>query len=71
MPAVKCSVSDCNYWAQGNLCSAETILIEIDKHANANLNEEFAGEGFEPNHKDTAKIASATCCHTFEPKKGA
>ncbi|MBD0379130.1 DUF1540 domain-containing protein [Paenibacillus sedimenti] len=69
MPDVKCAVADCEYWAQGNNCSAGTIMIEVDQHANANYNVEFAGESFDTEHQDTAKKAASTCCHTFEPKK--
>jgi hypothetical protein len=68
MPDVKCSVSDCNYWNQGNNCGADVIMIEIDEHADAKFNEEFAGETFDTKHQDTAMISSNTCCHTYEPK---
>ena len=27
MPEVNCTVCNCNYWQQGNLCSASSILI--------------------------------------------
>ncbi|WP_407944859.1 DUF1540 domain-containing protein [Paenibacillus albiflavus] len=65
-PVVKCSVSNCTYWGQNNLCHADSIIIDIDQHANRNYNSEFAAE-FE--HQDTARSASSTCCHTFQPKK--
>ena len=67
MPKVKCSVSNCKYWAQGNECKADVIMIEVDRHANANFNEEFSGESFDSEHKDIAANAANTCCHTFEP----
>lgn len=71
-PEVKCSVSNCTYWAQGNNCSAEMIMVEIDSHAKANFNAEFAGEyGYDSKHKDVASTSSATCCHTFKPKAAA
>ncbi len=44
-------------------------MIEIDQHANANYNAEFAGEGFDSEHQDVADKSSSTCCHTFKPKK--
>lgn len=68
-PLVKCSVSNCEYWEQNNNCGADLIMIEIDKHAKVRFNEEFAGEGFDSNHKDSAADSSATCCHTFKEKK--
>lgn len=68
MPQVKCSVSNCEYWAEGNRCHADMIMIDIDKHANAEFDTEFAGESFDSDHQDEAKESSKTCCHTFKPK---
>ncbi|HUC93168.1 MAG TPA: DUF1540 domain-containing protein [Paenibacillus sp.] len=65
---VKCSVSNCTYWGEGNKCVANSIMIDIDKHASADYSSEFA-EGLGTDHRDTAKNASVTCCHTFEQKK--
>lgn len=67
MPEVKCSVANCEYWAQGNNCNANTIMIEVDKHSKIGYDTEFATD-FE-NHQDIAKSVRNTCCHTFEPKK--
>ncbi|WP_036646927.1 DUF1540 domain-containing protein [Paenibacillus pini] len=64
---VKCSVSNCNYWGEHNVCQAEQILIEIDKHAKSSFNQEFSQEHF-GEHKDQARTSSATCCLTFKPK---
>jgi hypothetical protein len=43
-------------------------MIETDKHANAKLNAEFAGESFDSVHQDYAFNTKETCCHTFKPK---
>ncbi|MCZ8518737.1 MULTISPECIES: DUF1540 domain-containing protein [Paenibacillus] len=67
MPNVKCSVSNCQFWANGNNCHANNIMIEIDQHANLAYDTEF-GLDFE-DHKDQAASERSTCCHTFEPKK--
>lgn len=69
MPKVFCSVANCSYWAKGNECSADAIMIDIDKHARRNYDTEFAGEEFDTKHKDSASTSAGTCCHTFEPKK--
>jgi hypothetical protein len=69
MPEVKCAVANCEYWSQGNNCHADVIMIEVDKHANMSFNEEFAGEGYDTEHQDTAGKAANTCCHTFKLKK--
>ncbi|MEK3731162.1 MULTISPECIES: DUF1540 domain-containing protein [Paenibacillus] len=66
---VKCSVSNCHYWGEQNVCKADTIMIEIDRHADVKLNEEYGEETFMNNHRDVAEQSSATCCLTFKPKK--
>jgi hypothetical protein len=63
---VKCSVSNCEYWAQGNDCVASSILVTMDKHADTNMKEEFAMMGGQ--HQDTCSSSAETCCHTFKPK---
>ncbi|MDO7905437.1 DUF1540 domain-containing protein [Paenibacillus sp. JX-17] len=67
-PFVKCSVSNCHYWGEHNVCKADLIMIDIDSHADRRLNEEFAGEYFDSHEKDTAPASAATCCHTFKQK---
>jgi hypothetical protein len=69
VPEVKCSVANCNYWSQGNNCVADVIMIEVDKHAGAQFNAEFAGESFDSHHQDQASKVRETCCHTFKQKK--
>jgi hypothetical protein len=64
---VNCSVSNCHFWGERNMCRAEKIMIEIDAHATANLNEEFGDESF-TDHQDKARMSSGTCCLTFRPK---
>lgn len=68
MTQVKCSVSNCAYYKEGNNCGADLIMIDVDKHSKMNYNEEFAGEGFDTEHQDAAKSSSTTCCHTFKSK---
>ncbi|MNI33903.1 hypothetical protein D3C73_878720 [compost metagenome] len=67
-PIVKCSVSNCSYWGEKNVCKADLIMIDIDEHANRKYDSEFAGETFTADHQDVAASSSATCCHTFKPK---
>ncbi|MEK8129683.1 DUF1540 domain-containing protein [Paenibacillus filicis] len=67
MPDVKCSVANCAFWAQGNNCNANAIMIDVDQHAKVAFDSEFASEFTE--HQDKAASIQNTCCHTFEPKK--
>ncbi|MHA0855814.1 DUF1540 domain-containing protein [Paenibacillus sp. CMAA1364] len=64
---VKCSVSNCHFWGEENLCRAEKIMIEIDAHSTMNLHEEYGEEPFSLN-QDKARTSSSTCCLTFRPQ---
>lgn len=68
-PMVKCSVANCEYWNKGNNCGADSIMIDIDQHASAKFDAEFAGEAFDSEHQDASSSKSGTCCHTFKAKK--
>ncbi|WP_203457023.1 DUF1540 domain-containing protein [Paenibacillus tepidiphilus] len=68
-PFVKCSVSNCHYWGEQNVCRADEIIIEIDKHAGSAFKEEYAEEMTNNNHHDIARNSSATCCLTFRPQE--
>lgn len=68
MPEVKCTVANCGFWTQGNRCNAASIQIEVDQHAESNLNEEFAVE-LGSKHQDEADDSANTCCQTFVPKR--
>lgn len=69
MPSVKCNVSNCEYWEEGNECGADSILVEVDAHAENNYRMTDDGQliGMAA-HMDEAEDAAATCCHTFESK---
>jgi hypothetical protein len=63
MPDVNCTVDNCQYWANGNLCSAQQIVVQND-----------AQGGFDPNAKlksltpTPADSIDDTCCQTFKLK---
>ncbi|HLT59092.1 MAG: DUF1540 domain-containing protein [Limnochordales bacterium] len=68
MPEVRCTVSNCSYWDEGNLCSAEAILvISDDALARISKHDEEIGEiGHTP-----ARVSKETCCYTFRPRQEA
>jgi len=68
MPSVNCSVSNCKFWDEGNKCGADSILIEVDGHANRNYNIEAGTMVGDDQHKDRAASTAETCCHTFQPR---
>ncbi|MFC5651423.1 DUF1540 domain-containing protein [Paenibacillus solisilvae] len=57
-PMVKCSVANCQHWEDGNVCVADSIMIEITAHAHQKVG----------NHRDEASDSSETCCQTFEER---
>lgn len=67
-PIVKCSVANCAFWGEKNICQADAIMIDVDHNANREYHAEFAGESFDSENQTTATTSSATCCHTFKPK---
>ncbi|MEH7087009.1 DUF1540 domain-containing protein [Neobacillus drentensis] len=69
MPKVEvaCSIANCSFYGEGNVCTADKIMVEIDNHARYDT--EFSSELGEKNHVDTAGTSAETCCKTFKPKK--
>ncbi|HET7628444.1 MAG TPA: DUF1540 domain-containing protein [Bacillales bacterium] len=68
MPIVKCNVSNCVYWEEGNHCNADAILVEIDSHAENSYTMSSSGRLIgAADHRDIAEEVSQTCCHTFDP----
>ncbi|MFD0616335.1 MULTISPECIES: DUF1540 domain-containing protein [Paenibacillus] len=68
-PIVNCSVANCSYWAAGNKCHAQSIIIDIDANAQAQYDAEFAAD-FGSKSPEKAPTSSVTCCHTFKHKEG-
>lgn len=64
MPDVNCTVNNCHYWQQGNLCNADNIVVQSDE----------AG-GFPPSasldnlNSTPADSKDQTCCQTFRNHK--
>lgn len=61
MPDVNCTVNNCRYWTNNNLCTAQQIVVQND-----------ASGGFSQNDKLTSLSATPasskddTCCQTFK-----
>ncbi|HWK23129.1 MAG TPA: DUF1540 domain-containing protein [Ureibacillus sp.] len=69
MPNVEvgCTVSNCFFHKEGNLCGAEKIQIDADYHSK-NKNTEFASDFDFKKISEEASNSRDTCCKTFEPK---
>lgn len=65
MPEVRCTVNNCYYWDNGNICAAESILVISDEAVGRidKQDEEIGEIGQTP-----ARISKETCCYTFRPK---
>jgi hypothetical protein len=63
---VSCAISNCTYYGEGNVCTAEKIMVELDNHSRYDT--EMSSELSEKNHQDNAINSAATCCKTFKPK---
>ncbi len=66
MPEVKCSVANCHYHGEGNMCTADAIMVDVERHANAQFDMEIGEVQVDLKHKDHAKNKQETLCHTFE-----
>ncbi|PFA25624.1 MULTISPECIES: DUF1540 domain-containing protein [Bacillus cereus group] len=70
MPEVRCSVSNCSFWGQGNFCQATSIFVQPDDQntnqsdTDSYTNSALTGETLE----SSATTSVETCCQTFQPK---
>lgn len=83
MTEVKCKVKSCHYWGNGDVCEAETIVVD-NNHTNSTASRIEAGEegaissrfgAFEISNLDAqvaepknASTSEETLCRTFRPK---
>ncbi|MGE5554568.1 MAG: DUF1540 domain-containing protein [Betaproteobacteria bacterium] len=62
---MRCSVDDCQYWAQDNRCAADEVEVrndyELGQAANLEIGE-MAGER-------AGRTSAKTCCKTYKAGK--
>lgn len=63
---VYCTISNCHYWASGNHCHANQILITSDNLAAQEPDSVDAPQASTMEHTPTSDCMS-TCCKTFVP----
>ncbi|MFD6509091.1 MULTISPECIES: DUF1540 domain-containing protein [unclassified Bacillus (in: firmicutes)] len=70
MPEVKCSVSNCSFWGQGNLCQASAIVVQPDAQEAGQIeNSSYTNTTLTNETLESSVTTSVeTCCHTFKPK---
>lgn len=70
LPEVYCSVANCYFWDEGNVCGADAIMVEVNARADRQFDEEVGGEMINTSNQEyTARHSRDTCCHTFRPKR--
>jgi hypothetical protein len=63
MPDVNCTVDNCKYWTNGNLCAAKQIVIQNDEEGGFGPNAQLSNLAATP-----ADSEDETCCQTFKMK---
>jgi len=59
---VKCSVSSCHYWGQGDRCEANSIHVVDSVHNGTSLTAGTMGRS------PQAQTSDETACRTFKPR---
>jgi len=67
MPEVFCSVSNCHYYGQGNVCKAEKIMVTSDTMSH-NLSPAIDAPYASQIALTPVGQCSETCCKTYVPK---
>ncbi|HGE5782294.1 MULTISPECIES: DUF1540 domain-containing protein [Bacillus] len=69
MPEVRCSVSNCSFWGQGNFCQANSIFVQPDDQNTNQSNESYTNSALtDETLESSASTSVETCCQTFRPK---
>lgn len=64
---VNCSVQNCAFHLQGNVCGADKITIDMDYQSK--YDSEFAQEFGFKDQSGEASHSEETCCKTFKAKE--
>lgn len=60
---IRCTVSNCGFWGNGDVCEAEKIEVAVTGSAGARMDAgRMVGAG------RRAATSEETCCVTFKPK---
>lgn len=63
MPDVNCTVDNCKYWTQSNLCKAQQIIVQNDQQGGISKGAQLSNLSATP-----ASAKDDTCCQTFDMK---
>ena len=67
MPEVRCSVSNCSFWGQGNFCQASAIIVQPDADETGQTENESYTSAVLTNETLESSVTTSveTCCHTL------
>ncbi|WP_206884973.1 DUF1540 domain-containing protein [Alicyclobacillus mali (ex Roth et al. 2021)] len=66
---VKCTVSNCLFWHEGDECAAPSIMVSVGPAAKSSFREEFGQDFAVAERVSQARSSSETCCETFKPRR--
>ncbi|HHV78750.1 MAG TPA: DUF1540 domain-containing protein [Firmicutes bacterium] len=75
MTRVRCTVDSCDYWGEGQRCTAEEIWVKVNATRVGSAFNEFAEElgkargEVGPLGDMTASSSGETCCDTMRPRR--
>lgn len=64
MPRIYCSVNNCHYWKNGNLCDASEIMVTSDSIGNS-MADSFDAPQASTAPQTPVNSCMETCCKTF------
>jgi hypothetical protein len=64
---IHCTVSNCHYWDQGNICVASEVLVTSDQMAN-DKPDSYDHQMAVRAPQTPVEACSDSCCKTFVPK---
>ena len=70
MPEVRCSVSNCSFWGQGNFCQASAIIVQPDADETGQTENESYTSAVLTNETLESSVATSveTCCQNINIK---
>lgn len=67
MPNIYCSINNCHYWTQGNVCKANEIMVTHDR-LGSELPDNVDAHQHQQITASPAQTCMETCCKTFVQK---
>lgn len=74
MTQVKCKVSSCHYWGHGDICEADSILVDYNRNQSFRMEvgsldtDRTTGRSPSGTGAEKATTSEETLCKTFRPK---